>query len=72
MLCAGWRDGGQDACHNDSGGPLVCPISSETPEQWALYGVVNWGEKCGLPHKYGVYARITKYMRWINQKMKLH
>lgn len=54
------------------GGALVCTISSEAPERWAVYGVVNWGVECGRPHKYGVYARVTKYMRWINQQMKLH
>ena len=75
MLCAGWTDGGADACQNDSGGPLVCPLpnsSSHEKKRWALYGVVNFGENCGAANKYGVYARVTKYMRWINQEMKLH
>ena len=48
---------GQDAYQNDSGGPLVC----ENRGRWTLYGVVNYGEGCGTPHKYGLYARVTKF-----------
>lgn len=66
MLCAGWREGGPDACQNDSGGPLVC----ENNGRWAIYGVVNYGDGCGFPHKYGVYARVTKYVKWINKTIK--
>lgn len=66
MLCAGWRYGGADACQNDSGGPLVC----ERNGRWGLYGVVNYGDGCGLPHKYGVYAKVTKYEKWIQKIMK--
>lgn len=67
MLCAGWAEGGPDACQNDSGGPLVCPIP-DSPERWALYGVVNFGTGCGSPGEYGVYARVTQHLTWINQK----
>ena len=63
LLCAGWRDGGPDACQNDSGGPLVCQTLGD---RWVLYGVVNTGEGCGHPYKYGIYARVANYIRWIN------
>ena len=65
MLCAGWREGGTDACQNDSGGPLVCQVPGNEG-RWALYGVVNYGQGCGAPDKYGVYARVTKYSTWID------
>lgn len=68
MLCAGLEEGGADACQNDSGGPLVCP---DDAGRHVLYGVVNSGDGCGKPHKYGIYARIIKFRRWITSLMAL-
>ncbi len=65
MLCAGWKEGGADACQNDSGGPLVCEAPGNEG-RWALYGIVNYGQGCGDAHKYGIYARVTKYLSWID------
>lgn len=62
VLCAGHESGGEDSCQNDSGGPLVCT----TGERWTLYGVVNYGEGCGHPHKYGLYARVTRVLKYVN------
>ena len=62
-LCAGLKEGGADACQNDSGGPLACKNAEGL---WTLHGVVNRGVGCGSPHKYGIYARVTRFVRWIN------
>ncbi len=62
ILCAGHEHGGEDSCQNDSGGPLVC----QTNGRWTLYGVVNSGEGCGAPHKYGLYARVTRFLRYVD------
>ena len=59
MLCAGYKEGGKDACLGDSGGPLACQVGGvEGP--WILYGITSWGIGCGDPLHPGVYARVTK------------
>ena len=60
-MCAGYHEGGADSCQNDSGGPLVCKVSGK----WLQVGVVNTGQGCGHPRKYGVYARVTQHRKWI-------
>jgi secreted trypsin-like serine protease len=59
-LCAFGK--GRDACHGDSGGPLI--RAAGTP---VLVGVVSWGEGCG-EHP-GVYVRIDRahYLDWIDR-----
>lgn len=65
MLCAGLKEGGKDSCQGDSGGPLL--ISSE--DKWYLAGVVSWGEGCAGKDYYGVYARTSRFIRFIEQSM---
>ena len=66
LLCAGHEEGGADSCQNDSGGPLVC-LGEDG--RYVLRGVVNSGDGCGKPHKYGIYARIMKFRRWVTPRM---
>uniref|UniRef100_A0A8C6V0Y5 trypsin n=1 Tax=Neogobius melanostomus TaxID=47308 RepID=A0A8C6V0Y5_9GOBI len=59
MICAGSWTGGKDACQGDSGGPLVCGAR--------LFGLVSWGHSCGEARFPGVYTKVSKYRRWIEQ-----
>ncbi len=63
MLCAGYPQGGRDACVGDSGGPLMV-------QQNGVYrqvGIVSQGEGCAMPGKYGIYTRVASYATWIQQ-----
>ena len=63
MMCAGFSNGGTDACSADSGGPLTC----QTNGKHVLHGVVSWGIGCGKKHKPGVYTNVKEYLPWIEE-----
>lgn len=64
-LCAGFPEGGIDACEYDSGGPLMC---MKCGRHYAA-GLVSWGEQCALPNKYGVYANLTVLTPWVKDRI---
>lgn len=67
MVCAGRIGGGADACTGDSGGPLMVLVDG----QWQVAGVVSWGEGCGAPGYFGVYARVSALMDFIGTHLPL-
>lgn len=53
MFCAGFPQGGKDACAGDSGGPFVVG--------GRLVGLVSYGSGCARPGFPGVYTRLSSY-----------
>jgi secreted trypsin-like serine protease len=53
MVCAGYPDGGRDACAGDSGGPMVV--------DGRLVGIVSFGEGCARAGNPGYYTRVGRY-----------
>ena len=54
--CAGYHEGGKDACIGDSGGPLICVSEDDQPVLW---GITSQGIKCAEKNAPGVYTRVS-------------
>uniref|UniRef100_A0A3Q2P147 trypsin n=2 Tax=Fundulus heteroclitus TaxID=8078 RepID=A0A3Q2P147_FUNHE len=61
MVCAGYMDGGRDACNGDSGSPLVC--------LGEVHGLVSWGQGCAQPNYPGVYVKVCEFLYWIEDTL---
>ena len=59
MICAGYLEGGKDACVGDDGGPFVC--------NGQLQGIVSWGIDCAAPGYTHMYVRVCEYVDWIEK-----
>ncbi len=62
MICAGYPQGGKDACNGDSGGPMLVYRN----HHFIQVGIVSFGIGCAQPGRYGVYARLTSALPWIH------
>ncbi|CAF1124207.1 unnamed protein product [Adineta steineri] len=68
QICAMSRDTRTDSCQGDSGGPLIRNIGTK----WFLFGIVSYGDTiCASSKAAGVYTRVSAYIPWIQQKIKL-
>jgi len=63
MICAGFVNGGYDACNGDSGGPLVV--------DGYVVGIVSWGFGCAFANYPGVYASVPNLLPWIKEQTGL-
>ncbi|GKY90669.1 hypothetical protein MPSEU_000040300 [Mayamaea pseudoterrestris] len=63
MICAGYKEGGHDACNGDSGGPMIV----RKGDQIFQVGVVSWGKGCGQPNQPGVYISVQFHFNWIQK-----
>jgi len=60
QICALDTSREKDACHGDSGGPLL----TRSGNSWKQIGIVSFGKACvsGYP---GVYTKVSEYLNWI-------
>ena len=63
MICAGGQ--GKGGCQGDSGGPFVCNEGGS----WVLRGAVSWGHSMCRTDHYTVFARVSNFIDWINNKI---
>ncbi|XP_010223633.1 PREDICTED: coagulation factor X-like [Tinamus guttatus] len=61
MFCAGYETEQKDACQGDSGGPHV----TKYKETYFITGIVSWGEGCARKGKYGIYTKLSRFLRWV-------
>lgn len=62
-LCAGYEQGGIDACTGDSGGPLL--VWNNAQRSWVQLGIISWGSGCAEAGVYGVYTEVAGFATWI-------
>ena len=67
QFCAGFDEGGVDACTGDSGGPLYVRVDDRVQ----LAGVTSFGRGCALPDFYGIYTDVAAYLDWIRTYVEL-
>lgn len=70
MFCAGYPEGGRDACMGDSGAAFV--VFDKEREAWVVTGLVSWSIGCGTPNQYGFYTKVASYVGWINSVLSRH
>nr|7TPP_B Chain B, Activated factor Xa heavy chain [Homo sapiens]7TPQ_B Chain B, Activated factor Xa heavy chain [Homo sapiens] len=66
MFCAGYDTKQEDACQGDAGGPHVTRFK----DTYFVTGIVSWGEGCARKGKYGIYTKVTAFLKWIDRSMK--
>lgn len=66
--CAGGEEG-KDACNGDSGGPLMHTFQYDHVKepQWYQEGIIYRGLGCGNAGIPGLYTRVTRYVKWIQE-----
>lgn len=62
-FCAGYLQGGVDACQGDAGSPLM--VADQ------MVGIVSWGYGCARRGNPGVYTNVVLLREWIDQNSNI-
>lgn len=65
-ICAGFLEGGVDACFGDAGSPLLYYCDGRE----TVVGIVSTGYGCALPGFPGVYTRVSTFSDWITDTIQ--
>lgn len=65
MFCAGY-DRMEDSFQGDAGGPHV----THYHDTFFITGIRSWGKGHARNGKYGVYTKVSKYIKWIREGIK--
>jgi len=57
-ICAGYAEGGADACPGDSGGPMFRP---DVNGNWIEVGIVSRSVGCGRANRPGIYTEVSTF-----------
>ena len=60
-ICAGYEEGGRDACYKDSGGSMACKQHGT----WYSEGIVSSGFECARRGAYGIYTNVDALKEWV-------
>ncbi|XP_067298446.1 coagulation factor VIIi [Pseudorasbora parva] len=66
MFCAGYIEGGHEACRGHDGSPLV----TRYEETSFLTGLVSWGKGCRQPGYYAIYTKVANFLKWMEVVMQ--
>ncbi|CAF4828502.1 unnamed protein product [Pieris macdunnoughi] len=70
QLCAGNLTGNVDTCQGDSGGPIQVKIESGSNSSINMVvGVTSFGINCGQKHRPGIYTKVSKFIKWIENNV---
>lgn len=66
MFCAGYDSEREDSFQGDRGGPHV----TRYRHTFFITGIRSWGKGHARQGKYGVYTKVSKFIRWIREGIK--
>ncbi|XP_076050905.1 neurotrypsin-like [Oratosquilla oratoria] len=66
-VCAGDLLGGESICNGDSGSPMTC-LGKDG--RWHIHGIASTVVGCGLYGYPPLFAKVTKFLRWIQEELE--